>query len=242
MAKKRLGLNIDHVATVRQARMTYEPSPLKAAILAQGLGVEQITVHIRMDRRHIQDDDVRVLKANLKIPLNVEMSTTKEMREFAIRLKPTKVTLVPEKKSEVTTEGGLNVIKKSRSIKTFIKETKKNKTLISVFIDPDIDMIEHTNKLGIDEVELNTGVYAEATSTESQAYELKRLQKAATFAKSLGLTVAAGHGLTTKNLDPILKIEEIEELNIGHHIIAQSIFVGLDYKIKEIQSLLNVKD
>ncbi|PCJ21270.1 MAG: pyridoxine 5'-phosphate synthase [Candidatus Cloacimonadota bacterium] len=241
MAKKRLGLNIDHVATLRQARMSNEPSPLKAALIAQSLGVEQITVHIRVDRRHIQDEDVRVLKANLNIPLNVEMSTTKEMREFAKKLKPTKVTLVPEKKSEITTEGGLDVIKKARSIKTFVKETQKNKTLISVFIDPDIDMINHTHKLGIDEVELNTGVYAEANSIKTQKIELERLQKAAQHAKSLGLYVAAGHGLTTKNLNPILQIKEIEELNIGHHIIAQSVFMGLDNKIKEIQNLLNVK-
>jgi pyridoxine 5-phosphate synthase len=235
----RLGVNIDHVATIRQARKTDEPQPLKAALIAEQAGADQITIHLRADRRHIQDGDARTIKSNIRIPLNIEMSVKKEMRELAARIKPHKVTLVPERRTEVTTEGGLDVIKKSNLIAKFQKAMDPRFTSISIFVDPEIEQLKACIELDIKEVEFNTGCYADAKDQESREREIKRLQDACTFAASHGMVIAAGHGLTVKNLPPILKIKEIEELNIGHHIIAEAVFMGLDTKIRELIKFIN---
>ncbi len=234
----RLGLNIDHVATLREARKTDEPDLLRAARVAENLGVEQITVHLRADRRHIQDQDLETLKANLKIPLNIEMSTRKEMREIAARICPSKVTLVPERKAEVTTEGGLDVIKSRASIRRFQKTMKDYGVDLAIFVDPSPDQIRACHKLGIPEIEINTGVYADSPSPRQASQALMRIKYSPRLASDLGIQVAAGHGLTTKNLGPILEIKIIEELNIGHHIIADSVFTGLEPKLREILRLL----
>lgn len=236
----RLGLNIDHVATLREARKTTEPDLLKAALIAEGLGVDQITVHLRSDRRHIQDLDLKVLKANIKIPLNIEMSTTEEMREIAAQIKPDKVTLVPERIDEITTEGGLNVKNNTKSVKSFYEELNaiSSNTVISIFVDPCEQQIKACHDLGIKEIEINTGQYSEATQAEDIKIEIERISDASRIASSLGMEVAAGHGLKESNMPPILKIKHITELNIGHHIIADSIFLGLNVKIEQILKLI----
>lgn len=235
----RLGVNIDHVATIRQARKTIEPDILKAALIAQKAGAHQITVHLRADRRHIQDEDLRVLKSNLSIPLNIEMSAKKEMREIATRIKPHKVTLVPERRNEVTTEGGLDVIKNLRAVQKFIAASKNGELFeIAVFVDPDIEQIKACIELGLKEIEINTGTYAECRSAEELQTQYSRLQKATILAHEQKMIVAAGHGLTIRNMHKILQIKEIEELNIGHHIISDAVFIGLETKVKEILQLI----
>jgi pyridoxine 5-phosphate synthase len=231
----RLGVNIDHVATIRQARKTIEPDLLRAALTAQKAGAHQITVHLRADRRHIQDEDLRILKNNLSVPLNIEMSVKKEMRDIAVKTKPHKVTLVPERRNEVTTEGGLDVIRHIRAVKKFI-EASGNMSIfdLAVFVDPEIEQIQACIDLGLKELEINTGSYADCRSAEELQNQLLRIKNAAAFACQNKMAVAAGHGLTMRNMDQIIKIREIEELNIGHHIIADAIFVGLQAKVEEI--------
>lgn len=237
----RLGLNIDHVATLRQARKGSEPDVLQAALIAQELGVDQITVHLRMDRRHIQDDDVRLLKKSLKIPLNVELSTGRKMLQFACEVNPDKVTLVPERRNEVTTEGGLDLNLKKEAVKRFLKRMKKLNIPVSLFIDPCTDQVNQALALGADEIEINTAAYSEAGNAKDREIEAKRIESAAILAKKGGMTVAAGHGLTDENLPRILQIPELEELNIGHHIVSQSIFMGFEGKIRQMLKLLNSK-
>lgn len=236
----RLGLNIDHVATLREARKTTEPDLLRAALIAEKKGVDQITVHLRSDRRHIQDQDLEVLKANIKIPLNVEMSTSNEMLEIAAKIKPNKITLVPERVNEVTTEGGLDLLKQGFTVESFCKHLSQTSpaTVVSVFIDPCEKQLNQCNLLGIKEIEINTASYAEASDLEEIQAELKRISDVSKIASNLKMEVAAGHGLKESNIPAILKIKEIQELNIGHHIIADSIFLGLDVKILKILSLL----
>jgi pyridoxine 5-phosphate synthase len=234
----RLGLNIDHIATLREVRKTDEPDLLQGAKIAQNLGVEQITVHLRADRRHIQDQDLEILKANLKIPLNVEMSTRKEMREIAAKIRPSKVTLVPERKSEVTTEGGLDVIKSHSAIERFQKAMRDCDVDMAIFVDPNINQIQVCHRLGIPEIEINTAAYADSPNPSLASDALIRIRNCAELAHELGIRVAAGHGLTTKNIGPILDIKVIEELNIGHHIIADSVFTGLEQKLREVLQLL----
>ncbi|MBT3784087.1 pyridoxine 5'-phosphate synthase [bacterium] len=234
----RLGVNIDHVATLRQARQTFEPDPLRAALIAQDVGVDQITVHLRMDRRHIQDDDLEVLKSKLKIPLNVEMSTRTEMRDIACRICPSKVTLVPERRNEVTTEGGLDLSSSKTEVSRFLETVGAKGIEVGIFLDPDFAQIELVAKLGIPEIELNTGSYADAPDSKSTQKELIRIQESAELARSLGLKVAAGHGLTVTNLPPILKIDSIEELNIGHHLVADSVFMGWEPKLRQVLSMM----
>ncbi len=236
----RLGLNIDHIATLREARKTTEPDLLQAALIAEKLGVDQITVHLRSDRRHIQDIDLQVLKANIKIPFNIEMSLTTEMREIAAKIKPDKLTLVPERINEITTEGGLDVISNRQTIerfKDYLSAASEN-TLIAIFVDPSKEQIDACKELGIEEIEINTGQYAEANNTKDIKFEIERIKYASKTASKLGIEVAAGHGLNESNLPAILQIEEIKELNIGHHIIADSIFLGLNVKIERILKLL----
>ena len=235
----RLGVNIDHIATVREARKTYEPDPVKGALIAQDAGADQITFHLREDRRHIQDEDVFRLRCTIKrIPLNMEMAPTEEMKKIAVDLKPERVTLVPEKREEITTEGGLDVVSIEEYLKDYIKELKENGIAVAVFIDPEKNQIDASVEVGADAVELHTGEYANSTSESKKEKELRRLKEAAKYAKKTGLDVFAGHGLTYTNVQPVASIPEIEELNIGHSIIANSIFWGLEEAVRKMKRLM----
>lgn len=236
----RLGVNIDHIATVREARKTYEPDPVKGALIAQDAGADQITFHLREDRRHIQDEDVFRLRCTIKrIPLNMEMAPTEEMKKIAVDLKPERVTLVPEKREEITTEGGLDVVSMEEYLKDYIKELKENGIAVAVFIDPEKNQIDASVEVGADAVELHTGEYANSTSESKKEKELRRLKEAAKYAKKTGLDVFAGHGLTYTNVQPVASIPEIEELNIGHSIIANSIFWGLEEAVRKMKRLIS---
>ncbi|ACO04376.1 MAG TPA: pyridoxine 5'-phosphate synthase [Persephonella sp.] len=236
----RLGVNIDHIATVREARKTYEPDPVKGAIIARDAGADQITFHLREDRRHIQDSDVEKLRAVItEIPLNMEMAATEEMKQIAIRIKPDRVTIVPEKREEITTEGGLDVVSMTDYLREFIKELKDNGINVATFVDPVEEQIKASMEVGADAVEIHTGEYANARSDKERDNEIFRIKKAAVYGRSLGLKVFAGHGLTYTNVQPVAEIEEIEELNIGHSIIANAIFLGLDEAVRKMKKLIN---
>ncbi len=237
----RLGVNIDHVATVRNARRTFEPDPVYAAILAQMAGADQITLHVREDRRHVNENDLRRIIETVHIPVNLEMAPTEEMREIALKYRPNRVTLVPERREEITTEGGLDVVSLKGFLREFIKPFRENGIEVSLFIDADTEQIKASAEVGADAVELHTGPYAEAWNSFNWAKakeELTRLRLAARFAKALGLRVYAGHGLTYHNVKPITKIEEIEELNIGHSIVANAVIFGFERAVKEMLKLL----
>lgn len=235
----RLGVNIDHIATVREARKTYEPDPVKGALIAQDAGADQITFHLREDRRHIQDEDVVRLRCVIKrIPLNMEMAPTQEMKKIAINIKPERVTLVPEKREEITTEGGLDVSGMKDYLKEYIKEIKQKGIDVALFIDPEKNQIEASVEVGADAVELHTGEYANADTEKNRSKELERLKEASKYAKEKGLKVFAGHGLTYTNVQPVASIPEIEELNIGHSIIANSVFLGLDEAVRKMKRLM----
>ncbi len=234
----RLGVNIDHVATVREARKIDIPDPVYAAVLAELAGADGITVHLRGDRRHIKERDVELLSKFVKTRLNIEMATTTEMFEIACKVKPYSVTLVPEKKEEVTTEGGLDVILHQSVLKTLIPEYKSHNIKVSIFVDPDNEQIKRCIKLNADIIEINTGKYAETDDQRERELELEKIKNAARFAAKSGLKVAAGHGLNYRNVKPIAQIPEIEELNIGHAIIARAIFVGLEKAVREMKELI----
>ena len=235
----RLGVNIDHIATVREARKTYEPDPVKGALIAQDAGADQITFHLREDRRHIRDEDVTRLRCTIKrIPLNMEMAPTEEMKDIAIKVKPERVTLVPEKREEITTEGGLDVLGMKDYLTDYIKKIKQSGIDVALFIDPEKEQIEASVDVGADAVELHTGEYANANTEEKRIKELNRLKEASKYAKEKGLKVFAGHGLTYTNVQPVASIPEIEELNIGHSIIANSIFWGLDEAVRKMKRLM----
>ena len=234
----RLGVNIDHVATVREARKIDIPDPVYAAVLAELAGADGITVHLRGDRRHIKERDVELLSKFVKTRLNIEMATTTEMFEIACKVKPYSVTLVPEKKEEVTTEGGLDVILNQSVLKTLIPEYKSHNIKVSIFVDPDNEQIKRCIKLNADIIEINTGKYAETEDQRERELELEKIKNAARFAAKSGLKVAAGHGLNYRNVKPIAQIPEIEELNIGHAIIARAIFVGLEKAVREMKELI----
>jgi pyridoxine 5-phosphate synthase len=236
----RLGVNIDHIATVREARKTYEPDPVKGAIIARDAGADQITFHLREDRRHIQDSDVEKLRAVItEIPLNMEMAATQEMKQIAVRIKPDRVTLVPERREEITTEGGLDVVSMKDLLKKFIGELKNGGINVATFVDPVEEQIKASFEAGADAVEIHTGEYANAKSEKERERELFRIKKSAVYGRSLGLKVFAGHGLTYTNVQPIAQIEEIEELNIGHSIIANAIFLGLEEAVRKMKKLIN---
>ncbi len=241
VGKKRLklGVNVDHVATIRQARGTFYPDPVEAALLAQAAGADGITVHLREDRRHIQSSDVSILKEKLNIPLNLEMALVDEMIEFALNLAPEKVCLVPEKREELTTEGGLNVIEHSGRLAEVCRCLAKRGIEVSIFIDPDPNQIQAVNSLPVPVVELHTGSYAEARATEDIAGELSRIEKAASCAAAAGLVVNAGHGLHIKNVQSIAALLALNELNIGHSLIARALFIGLPAAVKEMKSLMD---
>ncbi len=235
----RLGVNIDHIATIRQARMTYEPDPVKGALIAQDAGADQITFHLREDRRHIQDEDVFRLRCTIKrVPLNMEMAPTEEMKHIAIEVKPERVTLVPEKREEITTEGGLDVVSMKDFLKDFVSELKGKGIDVALFIDPDAKQIDASVYVGVDAVELHTGEYANAETEKRKMEELDRIKKASVYAKEKNLKVFAGHGLTYTNVQPVAAVPEIEELNIGHSIIANSVFLGLDEAVRKMKRLI----
>lgn len=231
----KLFVNVDHVATVREARKTYEPDPLKAALLAEKAGAYGITAHLREDRRHMQDDDIRRLKDQITTPLNLEMAAVDEMIRIAIDTKPFQVSIVPEKRQEITTEGGVNILEQEDHLIYVGHKMKEKDILFSLFIDPDSDQVEAAKKVRADSIELNTGPYSEASSTDEKSQHLVQLGKAAMQAHDLGLRVFAGHGLTTDNVPAIIhNVPWIEELNIGHHIVSRSIYVGMEQSVKDM--------
>jgi len=234
----RLFVNVDHVATIREARKTHEPDPLKAALLAEKIGVEGITVHLREDRRHIQDEDVRIIHKNIKTKLNLEMAAIKEMVELALELKPYQISLVPEKRQEITTEGGLDVCSQVQELTDIQKQIKKQGILFNLFVDPDMGQIEASQKVAADSIEINTGAYSELTDSGKVEEELVRIQEAAKQAVKLGLRVFAGHGLNFDNVMAIAAIPEIEELNIGHFLVAQSVYIGMEEAVKKMKQII----
>lgn len=230
----RLGVNVDHVATLRQARKTIYPDPVTAAALAELGGAEQITVHLREDRRHIQDRDLRILRQTCQTLLNLEMAATPEMVKIAFEIKPDLATIVPERREELTTEGGLDVNGQKESIGRLIKMLKDGEIPVSLFIDPDLEQVRASHKCDANRVELHTGRFADARSARDRERELSRLVDAAKTAAKLGMGVAAGHGLSYANVGPILRIPEIDELNIGHSIISRAVLVGLERAVREM--------
>lgn len=237
----KLGVNVDHVATLRQARGTSYPDPVVAAMLAKHCGCDSIVAHLREDRRHIQERDVILIKETAKVPLNLEMSTNKEIVAFAKDLAPYQSTLVPERRQELTTEGGLDLIKNYNKVKASINKLTKVGVRVSLFIDPVKKQIKAAKDLGVDIIEINTGKFSEVKSQISLTKELKKIKEAVSFAKKMNFFVAAGHGLNYENIKPIVKIEGIEELNIGHSIICRSVYVGIVSAIEEMLNLFKRK-
>jgi len=232
-----LGINIDHVATVRQARRAPYPDPVHAALLAEQAGADNITLHLREDRRHIQDRDVHALRPLLQTRMNLEMGMTSEMLDIAVGVRPQDCCLVPEKRQEITTEGGLEVAGDLDRVTAAVKKLSAAGIRVALFIAPDLAQIEAARRSGAPVIELHTGTYAEATGA-AQARELERLSTAAKRAANLGLEVHAGHGLTYNNVTPVAGIAEIVELNIGHCIVARAIFVGLEKAVRDMKALM----
>jgi pyridoxine 5-phosphate synthase len=236
----RLNVNIDHIATIRQARRTWEPSVTAAAVLADLAGASGITIHLRGDRRHIQDEDLRVLRAVVKTHLNLEMAATKEMVEIACEVRPNTATLVPERSDEVTTEGGLDVTSREEDIQQAVRELTDAGVLVSIFVDPDMAQIEASHRVGAHQIEICTARYAElsdpvrAVEAGQIEAELGRIAECASRAGELGLKVAAGHGLTYRNVGAIAEIYPIEELNIGHNIVARAALLGMERAVRDM--------
>lgn len=234
----RLGVNIDHVATIRQARGGSEPDPVAAAVIAELAGADGITIHLREDRRHIQDRDLKMLRDTVKTKLNLEMAATREMIAIALAVKPDMCTLVPEKRQELTTEGGLDVRLHMQSIAEAVAQLQGGGLIVSLFVDPDPDQIKAANKVGADYVEIHTGTFAEAKDWKSQEQELIKIENAVKLAAKLGLGVNAGHGLNYVNIKKMAAIGGIEEYNIGHSIISRAVLVGLDRAVREMVDLI----
>jgi len=234
----KLGVNIDHVATLRQARGGIVPDPIKAAEICEKSGADSIVVHLREDRRHIQDKDLRTLRKTIRTRLNLEMSVNQEIVDIARSVLPDQATLVPEKRQELTTEGGLDVVGNESKVKAAIDALKKNNIIVSLFINPDKKQIEASRKLNCDSIEIHTGRYADSKNESQRKEHLKEIIDAVQLASKLGLAVNAGHGLNYENVKDIVKIKEIEELNIGHSIISQAVFIGLDQAVKQMVMLI----
>ncbi len=232
-----LGVNIDHIANVRQARLTDEPDPVQLAFLAELGGADGITVHLREDRRHIQERDLKLLKETIHTHLNLEMAATAEMVDLAINTRPQMVTIVPEKRNEVTTEGGLNVINNQKHLKNIIKAIQSEGIETSLFIDAIPDQIEASKEVETGWIELHTGCYANALGAH-KGIELAKIKEAVERASSLGMHINAGHGLTYQNVEPIASIKSIRELNIGHTIISRALAVGLERAVKDMKALI----
>lgn len=233
-----LGVNIDHVATLRQARGTTYPDPVNAALICEQAGAEGITLHLREDRRHIQDDDVRRMRPLLKTHMNLEMAVTPEMVEFAKEIQPQHVCFVPEKRQEVTTEGGLDVVGHFEDVKAATQALTAIGCEVSLFIDADIAQIDAAITCGAPTIEIHTGAYADAKTAEAQQHELERIVQGAEYAASKGLLVNAGHGLNLENVTPIAQIPQIHELNIGHSIIADAVFIGLAQAVQQMKAVI----
>ncbi|HEY7407997.1 MAG TPA: pyridoxine 5'-phosphate synthase [Gemmatimonadaceae bacterium] len=232
---QRLYINIDHVATLRQARRADEPDPVAAAQECERAGADGITAHLREDRRHIQDDDVRRLAATVRTVLNLEMALTEEMLGIAVSLQPYQVTFVPERREEITTEGGLDVARDPRALRDGIERLKRAGIRSSLFIAPDTDAVARSRDVGADAVELHTGRYAHAPH---EARTIDALRNAARQAAKTGLAVHAGHGLTVRNVGPVAAVPEIEELNIGHSIVSRAVFIGLEKAVQEMREAM----
>ncbi len=236
----RLFVNVDHVATIREARRTHEPDPLKAALMAEKMGADGITVHLREDRRHIQDKDLHIIHNNIGTKLNLEMAAVDEMVAISLELKPYQVSLVPEKRQEITTEGGLDVCSQVPELIDIRKRIKNEGILFSLFVDPDINQLDACKEVEADSIEINTGNYSELVTPKDVETELLRIQKASKYASNMGLRVFAGHGLNYDNVKPIVAIPEVEELNIGHFLVAQSVYVGMENAVKQMIKIIEM--
>ena len=236
MTRQRLYINIDHIATVRQARRGMEPVPAQAVPICERAGADGITAHLREDRRHIQDADIDDIAAAVTTVLNLEIACTPEMLDLAERLRPHQVTLVPERREEVTTEGGLALVPGAATLRPALTRLRDCGIRASLFIDPDRDSVSRSRELGADAIELHTGRYAHSPG---EGPALEAIRDAAALGASIGLAVHAGHGLTTANVGPVAAVPEIEELNIGHHVISRAIFVGLDTAVRELRAAMD---
>jgi pyridoxine 5-phosphate synthase len=236
---KKLGVNIDHVATVRQARRGSAPDPVTAAAIAELSGADGITVHLREDRRHIHDRDLEILSKVVQTRINLEMAATREMEGIAVRLRPFSSTLVPEKRQEITTEGGLDVLTQRAALHGTVSRLQEAGILVSLFIDPELAQVRAAKHTGADAVEIHTGAYCRAFATGHWEKEFGKIRTAATHGRNIGLKVFAGHGLDLRNIVPILSLPEIEEFNIGHSIIARAVFVGLGQAVREMADLIH---
>jgi pyridoxine 5-phosphate synthase len=240
MMRKKLGVNIDHVATLRNARGEDYPNPLKAALIAEKSGANYITVHLREDRRHIRDYDLKNIKNKIKIPFNLEIAPTNEMTSIALKYKPDFVCIVPEKRKEITTEGGMNLNFKKKYLKKVIEKLKKNKIRVSLFIDPKISAIDLAKELGANCVEIHTGKYCNLHNKKKKTFKaISEIKKCAFHANMIGLEVHAGHGLNYSSTKKISHIKEISVFNIGHFLISDSIFVSLKNSIKKFKNIIN---
>jgi len=237
ISKIKLGVNIDHVATIRNARGGMHPDPVKAALIAQNTGADNITAHLREDRRHISDIDIKKLMQKLRIPLNLEMAPTKKMLNIALNLNLKRICLVPEKRKEITTEGGLDVKKNKKKLGIFLKKLFKKNIQVSLFINPNVNQISAAKDLKVSAIELNTGLFCE--KNENRTLEYEKLKSAALFAKNNNLECHAGHGITYKTVSLISKIHEISELNIGHFIIGEAVFIGLNKSILKMRRIID---
>jgi len=233
-----LGVNIDHVATIRQARKIDYPSPVRAALMCQDAGADSIVCHLREDRRHIQDEDLYNLKRLIRVKLNLEMAMAPEIVDIAVKVKPDQVTFVPEKRRELTTEGGLDVVSHAQKAKRVFNKMQAQGIKVSFFIDPFIRQIREVKEIGAESIELHTGRYTLAKNKKKLKDEYLLLKKSAEFAKSIGLNVFAGHGLNYENTSDLLSIKEITEYNIGHSIVARSIFVGIEGAVREMKAIV----
>ncbi len=233
-----LGVNIDHIATLREARGTIYPSPLEAALICENSGADSITLHLREDRRHIQDSDVVEIRSSLKTKMNLEMAATDEMIKIARQIKPQDCCLVPEKREELTTEGGLDVASQISRMTEVCQQLNEENIRTSLFIDADIKQIDAAMSCGAPVIEIHTGHFADSTTIEEQADKYTQIKKACKYAHGIGLQVNAGHGLTIQNTKLIAEINEIVELNIGHSIVARSVFIGLENAVSEIEELM----
>lgn len=234
----KLGVNVDHIATIREARKTNEPDPVHAAAVAELAGADGITIHLRQDRRHIQERDLKLLRSVVKTKLNLEMAITMEMVKLALKYKPDVCTLVPETDEEVTTTGGLDVVMHADKIGEVAGNLNAAGIDVSIFVDPDIDQIKACHRLGIKVIELNTGEYAQNWNNSYAVLELEKIKKVVMYAKKLNIRILAGHGLTYQNAAEIVAFQDIEELNIGHSIIANSTFLGLSEAVRRMKELM----